>query len=651
MRSITNALLTAQTEPSGRPYVRVEALDMLAGVARPHFTRLYTGTEASAHHAAAMPADGSLVRARVASSALWVQRVANPGPTSDFSAWTRLDTTSTLCNVAACSHRATVLVFFRDASNPRAVNVRESRDSGLTWRAAYTVVTLSSGSVDAIAAAFDDAGTPALFLADSDGSLYVSQRPGDFWSTPAARDYGLSSVSGLACAYDGAWRLAVTGENASGGHRVWSASYDGAWSTLLEITRADAGSGVSFGAPFLLPTDVMRLSVVERYTGAGAYHRPLMFNTLAGTAFTQNSWRDPVPFAEEAQHGVAMAGSGSALWLTTPSGVWRGDLDASARDLTTDVLSLTMHETPDGSAVTIALRNDDGRNSGVGNAGSAIREGTEVRVSPGYATPTGDEVSAGPVFWVTGWERRSGGGESILLVHAGDGWALLSAWRARRQFSWARGEAPMASILGYILQRVGLGLESANPSPAMLAHRPAFTVHPGETGATAVRRLLGMAPDLLLFRGRTAFLRLPQPTDAADYTFGTYHPVHQVRIARDVQSATRVQVFGAAGVGEAFAWDAMPLVGERLRQVHDLNQRTLAGAQSHAAALLDRLQRDAVSGELVAPPNCGLELHDVVDVHAPSDAAPTRLRVAAIELDYRRIGKAKYEQKITLTGL
>ena len=39
MRTITNALLTAQTAASGRPHVRVEALDMLAGVARINITR------------------------------------------------------------------------------------------------------------------------------------------------------------------------------------------------------------------------------------------------------------------------------------------------------------------------------------------------------------------------------------------------------------------------------------------------------------------------------------------------------------------------------------------------------------------------------------------------------------------------------------
>ena len=132
MRTITNALLTAQTAASGRPHVRVEALDMLAGVARPNATRHYTGAEEAFHHAATSPADGALVRVRMTSAdgALWVQRTADPGPASDFSPWTRLDTASTACNVAVCSHGASVLVFFRDPSNARVVRVRESADSG-----------------------------------------------------------------------------------------------------------------------------------------------------------------------------------------------------------------------------------------------------------------------------------------------------------------------------------------------------------------------------------------------------------------------------------------------------------------------------------------------------------------------------------------
>lgn len=652
MRTITNALLTAQTAAAGRPYVRVEALDTLAGVARPRFTRGYTGAEEAGHHAAAMPADGSLVRVRLAAGgALWVQRVADPGPASDFSAWTRLGTAATACNVAACARGATVLVFFRDPSDPRAVHVRESRDSGRTWRDSLAAAAIPSGSAERLAAAFSAMGAPALFFAGSDHRLYVTQRPGDFWSPPDAHDYALAGVTGLACDYDTAWRLAVTGEDATGRHRVWSASYDGAWSSLLEVTRADAGSGVTFDVPSLRLGDVARLAVVERYAGAGGYRRPLLFNTLAGASYAANSWADPVPFPVEASHGLAITGDGSALWLSAPGGVWHATLDSTPRDLSADVLWLALRETPAGGAVTLALRNDDGRYDSVGAPGSPLRAGAELRVSPGYTTASGVEVSVGPAFWVTGWERRYGGGQASLVVHAGDGWALLSGWRARRQLAWTRGQAATASILGFLLQRVGLGLRSAGPSDVMLTHRPAFTVHPGETGATAVRRLMATVPDLLLFRGREAWLRLPRPTDRAAYAFGAHHPVHAVRLAEAAPEATRVQVFGAAGVGEAFDWDAVPLLGERLRQVNDLNQDTLARARSHAAALLDRARREAVSGEIVAPPHCGLELHDAVDVHAPGVAAPTRLRVAAIDLDYRRTGTPKYEQKITLTGL
>ena len=540
---------------------------------------------------------------------------------------------------------------------PRVVCVRESADSGRTWAARRTAATLASGAVDWLAAACSATGTPALFLAANDARLHVTTRTGATWSALQAHDYALSDVTGLACDYDTAWRLAVTGSDATGRHRLWSASFDGAWSPLLEITRADAGSGVTFDAPFLRladvgrVADVPRLSVVERYTGPGGYRRPLTFTALAGTPFDANSWADPVPFPADAPYGIALEGTPAALWLTTPDGVWHAALDAAPHDLSADVLSLTMRESPNGSTVTLALRNDDARFDDVDDPNAPLREGTELRVSPGYTTASGVEVSAGPTFWVTGWERRYGGGEATLVVHAADGWALLAGWRARRQFAWARGEAAMASILGFILQRVGLGLQSTNPSAAMLSHRPSFTVHPGEIGATAVRRLMAMAPDLLHFRGREAFIRQPQPTDAVSYAFGSYHPVHHVRLAASAPDTTRVQVFGAAGVAEAVDWRGMPLVGERLRQIHDLNQDTQAKAESQAAAILDRHHRDTVSGELQAPPNCGQELHDVVDVHTPNANAATRLRVAALELDYRRTGTPKYQQEITLTGL
>ena len=99
-----------------------------------------------------------------------------------------------------------------------------------------------------------------------------------------------------------------------------------------------------------------------------------MFSALADTPYDANSWADPVPFPGDAPYGVAVAapadagaGTADALWLSTPSGVWQAALDADARDLSADVLWLTMRESPSGSTVTLALRNDDARYNDVGD--------------------------------------------------------------------------------------------------------------------------------------------------------------------------------------------------------------------------------------------------------------------------------------------
>ena len=91
MRPLSNSLLRAQRSSSSKPWVRVEALDRMAGIARLRFERLHTGSEAEGPHALTFPADGALIRARVDptnSHNLYVQRVSNPSATSDF---TQLD--------------------------------------------------------------------------------------------------------------------------------------------------------------------------------------------------------------------------------------------------------------------------------------------------------------------------------------------------------------------------------------------------------------------------------------------------------------------------------------------------------------------------------------------------------------------------------
>ena len=111
-------------------------------------------------------------------------------------------------------------------------------------------------------------------------------------------------------------------------------------------------------------------------------------------------------------------------------------------------------------------------------------------------------------------------------------------------------------------------------------------------------------------------------------------------------------MFGAAGVAEIFAWEEVPLQGERLLQEHDLNLDTMEKADDRCRELLRRLDRETVSGDVSVQPNCGQELYDVVEItDARAGLTAARRRVTGVRLDFRRSGEARYVQRLTLGGV
>jgi hypothetical protein len=92
MRELTSTLTNAQKQAAAIPFVRIEAVNKIGGVVRQDWSRLYTGSEPDYCHALTVPGDGSLIRARITPPAdsrkLYRQRVAGPGPGSDYSPWT-----------------------------------------------------------------------------------------------------------------------------------------------------------------------------------------------------------------------------------------------------------------------------------------------------------------------------------------------------------------------------------------------------------------------------------------------------------------------------------------------------------------------------------------------------------------------------------
>ena len=653
MRSLSPDLLAAQRSASAVPYLKVTVADRIGGITRPAFERLYSGSEPDGYHAATMPSDSSLLRARVASGRLYYQRVTDPGPTSDFSSWTDLGAVAG-ADVALCSEGASVLLFYVD-TNGRDVKVRESSDNGASLGLPVTVAS-APADVTWLAADVKSDGDAVVVYSVGE-TVYAVKRSGGRWGSATAWSNTVASVSGLACHYAADYNVVVSGDDAEGNGFVWTAVYGdgfsqpvGVRSSLSEVMRASSGSSVGFRAPFLGRPDTFRLTFVERYTGTQAYSRPYHSYSPATAAYADNLWREPVPFDFGCEYGLAVADSGAALWLSAPSGVWTAALDDEPLDVTADVLEATVEErpTPVGGRLRLVLRNDDGRYTDL----SLLKAGAEVRVSPGYVTGSGPQASYGPAYWVEGVELVSGGGHAAAVLHGSDGWGLLAAWRARRQYTWVAGERNVFGILRFLFARAGLEFSSVGGSSESANLYPAFTVHPGESGLTAVRRLLAFLPDVIYLRGEFAFLKEPLATESAAYAYGTEHALLRGRYRAGAVEPNRAQVFGDEVFAERLDWPGVEAVYDRLVQVHDQNLTSVAQAEDRGDAVLRKAALAAADGEIGVPVNCGQELYDVIEVtDGGAGLSAEGRRVLGIDLRYSTGARPLYEQRLSLGGV
>ena len=195
-------------------------------------------------------------------------------------------------------------------------------------------------------------------------------------------------------------------------------------------------------------------------------------------------------------------------------------------------------------------------------------------------------------------------------------------------------------------------LSSFSTSDAMVNQYPAFTIHPGESGATAVQRLLDMVPDVLYFRGNFGYIVNPLASDSSDYSYGTDHTLLEGRYASAAQGVNRVQVYGDGVFSESFSWGELAKVYDRLRQVHDLNLDTVAEVQARGEAELRHEAIAKLTGEIRVPVNCGQELYDVIDISDPrAGLAAAKRRVMGMDLHYSTVREAQYDQRLLLGGV
>jgi hypothetical protein len=662
MRNLSETLLAAQKKATATPFVKVEAVNKVAGAVRYKWSRLYEGTEDEYFHALAVPADGSLNRFRITppsdSRKLYRQRVAAPGPESDFTQWTYTGQYNAVV-LAAASNGAEVSLFWIKSN--REIRRIKSADYGASWGSQELLDYAPTTSVYGIAAAYKSNGDMAVFFVDQ-STLYVKKCIDGQWQAKSAWDKTTGDLSGVACVYDNDWDLLVTGKDTDSNCKLWSLVYGdggevsaGTWSELKELSSAPSGEDYQFLQPFLDKTETHRCFFIEKYTGTEAYNRPMWSHAVVGTDYVEGLWREPVPFNLLSEYGLAMAHDDEYAWLTTANGVWIAAVDTQSLDLTEDIIEIKQELGKAEGKLTVTLRNDDGRYALPGQGDlEALDTGYGLEFSPGYVTTAGNEYSPGHNYFIETIEHVSAGGKATVVIYARDGRGALAEWKARHQFRWNKStdDINMKGIFEIIVARVGLKLETISQSSFITGFYPDFTINSGNDGRTILHKMLSCVPDLLFIEGDTAYLVNPLSSDESVYSYGTTHPIREGVYRRGAMAVNRVQVegedTGSPILVDSYSWGEIDRLGDRFHQIEDMNIGLVAEAQQRGQACLRKAEIEAESGDILVSVNCGQQLFDVIDItDSRAGLEGEKRRVIGMVLYYRP-QRGEYVQRLQL---
>jgi hypothetical protein len=581
---------------------------------------------------------------------VFVSRVATPAPGSTFSSWSSLDDEVSFQGGVALAVDSDTLYAFVVDDDRVTLKVWTSTNHGASWTGPATV-SAAGGEKTHLAAAAADDDDIVVFWAETDGIVYSSRWDGATWGARTAWTNDVYGVTGLAAAYVVDWQVLVCGQElATQDAKVYATRYgDGGnltadtWGDLRELTAAFAGSGVSFAAPALgWEAGAWRAFFVESYAGDAAYDL-LQWSTMAlAHDFNEEQWREPGAFNWDGPDGVAIAISATRIWLVAAEGVWSSPLPANAElDVSAGLLEATVDTDARGSLVELELPVSY-------DAEAIVQRGARLQLTPGYRTSS-DEAPLPWSYWVETVEVLTGPRPS-LLVRARDGWWLLERWRARRQLVWAAGSRSVSQILLFLVARAGVEFTVEATSDALTALQPAFTVHPGESGLTAVRRLLALVEDVARWDGAELVTNATADDDVSTYELGgTGHAVVEAKYSDAALEVNRVRVLGLDVYAEANDFADAEAAGERSVQVIDVNLATSEEAADRAAAVLRKGRVFAELGELrLFGVHCGLELWDVVeltDAEAGLVAEPRRVNAYSWRYEPRR---GRYDMQLML---
>ncbi len=307
------------------------------------------------------------------------------------------------------------------------------------------------------------------------------------------------------------------------------------WERHQAVIEALAGEVLDVSVPYLVkpPTSCARplLSLSRQ-------NQPWIFRLKPGTDFYDYNWNKASTMEASASRGMALAAdpSGEYIWATQPDEVWRTPCpgawspptpgSGAGDKITIPVLKIArIAESVDPeqqSELEVELDNSKGTYNSPGEGSlAALKRGARVNLFIGYKTTSGDQLSEASRYFIEGMEYKRDPNIQSFIVHCIDAWGLLERYRFSKPVEWnvSSDEFTCYQLIEKVMQSVGGTLGYKSRSSLITSLYPKLDVGAGESGASVLRRLLSLVPDVIYFFGLDAYIVYPQEGDSIVYKF------------------------------------------------------------------------------------------------------------------------------------
>lgn len=656
MKTLDSNLLAAQKSANGRGIAQVGIYDN----DRLQPSLFTTDTPSGNNTVGIITSNANaIVRLRnTVGNILDVQRITAPNTASQWSSWSNLVASNVYTAIAIFNTGiGGYLVAVWQDSSTKQIKYKRSSDEGQTWSATATAYAALPTFCD-MAGVSGGSSHSGIFLTYNSQLYWAAYTPGtDTWS--AVNSAGITMTS-LSCSVAGAWDstnsrwiVAFT----PSGYVTWATS------PVVILTRSSGGTwsagrvfyGIGGGTTGQAHVALSQTSLNGLWC--------LTFSRVKdwGTekywlAYSNDGvyWQDVIALDVVGDGTFHIYGAlSSAIWMGTERKVFKSTYEEWGEPTVVsyqyDSASHKLELVADNRSVSFSSANRPPL-----FAFLHLYRGLEIN---GGATKT----ERFPIFYITHYRFQQA--DQLIQFTATDALGLLSIWRADQSFRFDNEQ--IKTLVELVCALAGVHTVTFDSNAIWTDTIPIFVINPNASGMTALNALLrrtGALP-VILDGDETPelYFFIPSQGVSSVYTYGT-SPSHIVWPSESEfgpeLSPTYVSTFGVFDTDaiqqiadEASDYASQAQAGFRITEV--VNERTIT-VTADVEQLVD-IQEAVIlesqhAGIVLAPPNFGLELNDVVAFDYPAYAASIGWRIVRYVEAFNASGPHKFYQRLFIRG-